>query len=75
MTAASCPCGETGFTDIGTYSTTRICVECGAIADRCAEPGCDSFGDHMDDDGGEWCAEHCPDPECVAERDETEVAV
>lgn len=43
---------------------------------RCAVPGCDQFGDHMaGTDVREWCAEHCPRPECVAERDETEVAV
>lgn len=74
MTAASCPCGETGFTDIGSRTPTRVCVGCGAIADRCAEPDCDSFGDHMaGTDEREWCQWHCPDPECVAER--TEVAV
>ena len=44
-------------------------VGCGRIADRCAEPGCDSFGDHIDDDGTEWCQWHCPGAECVADRE------
>ncbi len=62
MTAIdACPCGTAEFTEAGTRTPTRVCVGCGAIADRCAEPGCDSFGDHIDDDGTEWCEWHCPE--------------
>ena len=72
MTALdACPCGTAEFTEIGSSFTARVCLnpECGRIAERCAEPGCDSFGDHIDDDGTEWCQWHCPGAECVADRE------